>query len=1021
MKVEKPETVADLISKELSYFLEPRNITRTLQGNSSKEQKLKAFSRIQPNIKLIEQAGRFNDVLISLMHCLGDGDLDIANEAKNTLYFLGQEPELGSNSAASFEKLIKRYELTRDAITKGLKDQNESIRLSAARLVGELRINSEDAALGLISLLGDGSSEVKKIATWSIGAMGDQMPHLEEALPELLGLLRDRDFDTKLTAAETLVKLNRQVNGAIPVLTDALDGKDFAFSARAEQALLSIKGEEGKSEIVRLINKGSSAAKARVLEALGDASKETLLNLARLAENKDIEALEAIKNIAYGQEARTEAFTLLLDAAKRKDPTAFSALAELQQQCLLTEEQAKVAALVLVENLNDSNIHSQAMTALESFGEYCVQAIDKSKLDQNGLLSAVVILGRVKSPVKKEEQQRIQLLEAYSLFEGEQVKLAAIRQLGNVRQSDFSGTIILHLCDLIGSQDLAVKSAAVDSLVKFGDEAAPILLSTLNPKNLIELGNKILVLGKIGPDMNNTNVEQTAVSLKTLLNRFKNDGSLLERNVREVIFWSIEQLGVRARKPFIEAIRNGESQGVDNSQEALKKLACEKDGNIVIQDLLQIANNPEGYYLGSEMASTILVSVADKYPELTIAFIAESLRVRIHPSEELDALRKIGTPAKVALPQLENIVINTEAELEHRLKAASAMISNADTDTAAQFSDTLCSLLRLCGGIESGESKFLENLVKLASKSEEVANKLSDELINRNHETRIDYDTRIDILRLIQKFGIKGARARNTLTQIAKEGFFGNLDESNRKYSSGEALLALSKVEGGEKVAIELAREEIEKHTTMRDGKTSGKVFYALKLIEDLGEKVKSTSGILSELIRNRTDNRDLRARAAAALVSTGEQHNHNNDIEISDCLVNAFGSDSNIGSMQFKYSSNSFDHTYAQALAQIGIYHRNAIDNLCLGMMMSGNHTGGKILPVLINVIRTGKKQGISFARDKKLKELYDFLEWRPSHDSNGVMRIVLKSLYDGNAPDQLTINQILNLCLSMNTTEPP
>ena len=150
--------------------------------------------------------GRYNESSTStqmknvIISALGGVSIK-AKEAIPSLVNVLKMPEQEEEYIHSFINNIKR------AFKAFLKDpfsMKASIRVEAARALGKIGINSEEAIQALEIALNDPKSKVRREAALSIGKLGE---YANRAIPSLLNSLRDNNPDVRWRSAEALGKI----------------------------------------------------------------------------------------------------------------------------------------------------------------------------------------------------------------------------------------------------------------------------------------------------------------------------------------------------------------------------------------------------------------------------------------------------------------------------------------------------------------------------------------------------------------------------------------------------------------------------------------------------------------------------------------------------------------------------------------------------------------------------------------------------------------------------------------------
>ncbi len=129
------------------------------------------------------------------------------------------------------------------------------------------KIGSEAAIPGLLKLVKDSKSYVRRRAAYALGEIGDKA-----AIPELLKLVEDSKSDVRSRAAEILGKIGDEA--AIPKLLKLVEDSDWGVRWRAAEALGEIGSETAIPGLLKLVEGSDWYVRSRATEALGKIAKQ---------------------------------------------------------------------------------------------------------------------------------------------------------------------------------------------------------------------------------------------------------------------------------------------------------------------------------------------------------------------------------------------------------------------------------------------------------------------------------------------------------------------------------------------------------------------------------------------------------------------------------------------------------------------------------------------------------------------------------------------------------------------------
>ncbi|NES89376.1 HEAT repeat domain-containing protein [Okeania sp. SIO2B9] len=366
----------------------------------------------------------------------------------------------GSGSVAKFVVLD---------IVKCLKDEDSSVRYSAAQTLANLGNGSEPVVQALLLLLQDEKPGVRNSAAQVLGNLGNGS---EPVVQALLPLLQDEKPGVRSSATQVLGNLG---NDSEPVV----------------QALLPLLQDE---------KPGVRHYAAQALGKLGNGSEPVVQALLPLLQDEDslvrYSAAEALGNLGNDSEPVVQALLPLLQDEK---PGVRHYAAEALGKLGNGSEPVVQALLPLLQD-EKQGVRSSATRALSKLGngsEPVVQALlpllqDEDSLVRDFAAEALVKLGNGSEPV-------VQVLLALLLDEDSSVRYSAAQVLGNLGND--SEPVVQALLPLLQDEDSLVRYSAAEALVKLGNGSEPVvqvLLALLLDEDLWVRDSAAEALKKLG-------------------------------------------------------------------------------------------------------------------------------------------------------------------------------------------------------------------------------------------------------------------------------------------------------------------------------------------------------------------------------------------------------------------------------------------------------------------------------------------------------------------------------------------
>jgi HEAT repeat protein len=310
--------------------------------------------RLLLDIATIEQLLLVGDLLL-----LVDGINELPSEAaRQDLYKFRQD----------YQKTTPMIFTTRDlgvggdlGITKKLEMQaltaeqmQQFVRAYLPEQGEQMLQQSEQAIPELIKLLEDKDSSVRDSAASALGKIKS-----EQAIPGLIKLLEDKDYFVRDSAASALGEIKSEQ--AIPGLIKWLEDEDYFVRDSAVSALGKIKSEQAIPGLIKLLEHQNSNVRRSAASALGEIkSEQAIPGLIKLLEDKDSYVRDSAAS-ALGQIKSEQAIPGLIKLLEDENfwvrISAASALGEIKS------EQAIPGLIKLLED-QESWVSRSAASAL---------------------------------------------------------------------------------------------------------------------------------------------------------------------------------------------------------------------------------------------------------------------------------------------------------------------------------------------------------------------------------------------------------------------------------------------------------------------------------------------------------------------------------------------------------------------------------------------------------------------------------------------------------------------------------
>ena len=171
-----------------------------------------------------------NVAVPDLIEVMKDPERDVRQIAREALGQIGPGAEAAvphlvevlkdRNSLSAAHSLVQIGTAAVPHLINVLQEQDEHIRGTAARVLGQMGPDAKAAIPNLIETLNDPNEKVRRYAAFGLGRIG---PEAEAAVPHLIKALKDQNFLIRSSAIIALRTIGPKGKTAVPNLTEALN------------------------------------------------------------------------------------------------------------------------------------------------------------------------------------------------------------------------------------------------------------------------------------------------------------------------------------------------------------------------------------------------------------------------------------------------------------------------------------------------------------------------------------------------------------------------------------------------------------------------------------------------------------------------------------------------------------------------------------------------------------------------------------------------------------------------------
>ncbi len=418
-----------------------------------------------------------------------------------------------------------------EALIPLLKDSNFLVRWQVAKILGGIGPDAKAALPSLQTALDSEKQSFDVVAATAL-AQVQIGGSIDKSMPRLMELLKDKNGNIRLAAAEVLEYLGPVAKSALPIVIGLLNDPEEGIKSQAIAVLIAF-GPEAKPAIPALIQKLKDediTIQQEALEALGGLGKfasSAVPELIPLLKSKNSRTQEsALKSIAsIGPDAK-QALPALIDLLKQEVTVADSQIPVFDTIAAMGSEAASAGPVFLPYLLDKKPYIRQKVLAvlaqIRTRDKGVIEQINQLALKDSNMgvrISAVKCLAIIgaNSPEAKET------LKAMVQKKLNEEAVWAAAALVHLRiDTESNRTTIENILKNPRTTDRFIFLAAMDSVSLMGSEAKrsiPALTALLKDKILISKEPKVqlrqkaaLTLGELGKT-----AEETIPAIANLL------------------------------------------------------------------------------------------------------------------------------------------------------------------------------------------------------------------------------------------------------------------------------------------------------------------------------------------------------------------------------------------------------------------------------------------------------------------------------------------------------------------------
>lgn len=596
-----------------------------------------ALARIQPG-----KTKAFKKALPILINALKSEDPELKDEAIEAL------SEMGNSAVSPLMKFLKdnqevsgeiaaldvltalgpRAKNAAKIVAEALNSPDPMLRWHAARALGELESDNEEAIAALTAALGDNSPQVRSHAAFALGEIGAKN---QEALNRLVELVGDENPVVRRASVEALKKIDPDRESVRPAFLRALRDSSPEVRAHAVEAIASL-GKPNVNELIAALDSPETCHAACLLLAeLGPKAQQAVPALSEtLADENPVVRLEAL--IALGR---------IGEAAKPAIPKMLKALDD------ETEAVRFGAVFALGKMGPDAKAATKKLEALLSDDDAVLKAVSAWALSQ------------IEPDNQEREDNAVPLLVGLLTNDDDALREGAARALVELKPEP--EVIRPAMIKLFKSHDRPIVQRALDTLAQQIEEPALLLPTMIESLKLRPEARPVILamLNRFG--------EKAAPALPVVRELLEND----DPTTRTLALVALAGMGEVAGPaiPEMAKLLKDESQPAEVRSAAAYALGKQGPAAASVVDALHTALKSDAEFLPNAAAWALTFIQPETQNEKLIPYLVEGLDDP-RPVARVEFCKALGTFEKLPKSALRALNQATEDDAEMVREAA---------------------------------------------------------------------------------------------------------------------------------------------------------------------------------------------------------------------------------------------------------------------------------------------------------------------------------------------------------------
>jgi HEAT repeat protein len=593
-------------------------------------------------------------------------------------------PDWLAEAAKALGKIGPQAKSAVPALIACLKAPDPRLNLEACLALAQIGKDSLPAVPDLIAILKNPKSSARASAMLALGQIG---PGAKQAVPVLIGVLEEGDATLRETAKDALARMGAAAASAVPALLGYFGDKapiqEIGPAAIPELIkLLPGPDRDGKGISGNWLKKFGKAATPALLEALAKdkdpivrRAVATMLRGSNWGEAKDvipgliavlgdmhrrIAEEAAVSILSFRQEAqpfleeavRGKNQTLRLESVQLLGKLGLSGKSSTKLLLSLLKDEDPAFRLATIRALGNMNVHPKEavpilLDALKSKNQ-TIWIMPQLAIHGRGAKEAVPLLAKI---LLEDPDWKMRRLAAYSL-----ARIGADRE-----------TMLPALKKALGDKHEMVRAEAAEALggSRFAaDELVPLLTKLLEDKSPEVQAGAIAGLGQLGK------AAKSAVPLISKIAKTSEEmpAGRMGRDLRSTCVIAFGNIGPAAKEAaplllsWLPAAKSEETR-LDIMQSLGQIQATEAAK--VLRPLVRTGKGYEG------IVAALAWWRIEQAPE-ALAFLEQGLTAKSGRGAYIEAIGKIGAPARKSVPALIKI-LQRDKDLDQRALAAEAL------------------------------------------------------------------------------------------------------------------------------------------------------------------------------------------------------------------------------------------------------------------------------------------------------------------------------------------------------------